>query len=109
MTERAEHDVIASSAATQPSAGPPDQDAGLLDELASARAAAIAAPSPLAHEPYHGRPVSWFAVSTIMAGFVCGGLALVFGPTWWAFWLGVGLAGLGSLIALATNIFEDWY
>jgi hypothetical protein len=33
----------------------------------------------------------------------------VFGPTWWAFWVGVGLVVVGGLIALATNIFEDWY
>jgi len=53
--------------------------------------------------------VSWIAVSVIMVGFVMGGLALVFGPTWWAFWAGGGLAVLGGLTALATNIFEDWY
>jgi hypothetical protein len=59
--------------------------------------------------PYHGRPVSWVAVSLIMAGFLVGGLALVFGPTWVVFWIGVGLAVVGGLLALATNIFEDWY
>ena len=59
--------------------------------------------------PYHGRPVSWVAVSLIMAGFLAGGLALVFGPTWVVFWLGVGLTVVGGLLALATNIFEDWY
>jgi hypothetical protein len=59
--------------------------------------------------PFHGRPVSWVAVSTVWAGFVCGGLALVFGPTWWAFWLGLGLAVAGVLLAVATNIFNDWY
>ena len=75
-----------------------------------------AAPSPSrrhrlqAPEPYHGRPVSWVAVSIIMAGFLVGGLGLVFGPTWWLFWVGRGdrrrrrPAG-----ALATNIFDDWY
>ena len=59
--------------------------------------------------PYHGRPVSWVAVSLIMVGFLAGGLALVFGPTWVAFWIGVGLSVVGGLLALATNIFEDWY
>jgi len=59
--------------------------------------------------PYHGRPVSWVAVSLIMVGFLAGGLALVFGPTWLVFWIGVGLAVVGGLLALATNIFEDWY
>jgi hypothetical protein len=58
---------------------------------------------------YHGRAVSWFAVATIMVGFVIGGLALVFGPTWWLFWTGGGIAAVGGLLAMATNIFEDWY
>ena len=61
------------------------------------------------HEEYHGRPVSWVAVSVIMVGFVVGGLALIFGPTWWLFWASVGLVVVGGLIALSTNIFEDWY
>ena len=59
--------------------------------------------------PYHGRPVSWVAVSIIMIGFLVGGLALVFGPTWWLFWVSLGLAAIGGLLAMATNIFEDWY
>jgi hypothetical protein len=59
--------------------------------------------------PYHGRPVSWVAVSLITAGFLAGGLALVFGPTWVVFWIGAALAVVGGLLALATNIFEDWY
>jgi len=59
--------------------------------------------------PFHGRPVSWFAVGLVMVAFLIGGLALVFGPTWWLFWLGLGLAAIGGLIAAATNIFEDWY
>ena len=58
---------------------------------------------------FHGRAVSWFAVSLIMVAFLVGGFALVFGPTWWLFWFGLGLACLGGLIAMATNIFEDWY
>jgi hypothetical protein len=65
-----------------------------------------------AHVPYHGRPVSWVAVSLIMAGFLAGGLALIFGhhgPTWWLFWAGAGVAAVGTLLALATDIFEDWY
>lgn len=60
-------------------------------------------------EPFHGRPVSWVAVSIIMVAFVVGGLGLILGPAWWLFWTGVGLAVVGGLIALATNIFEDWY
>jgi hypothetical protein len=59
--------------------------------------------------PYHGRAVSWTAVSIVMVGFVVGGLGLVLGPSWVAFWIGVGMAVVGGLLALATNIFEDWY
>jgi hypothetical protein len=65
--------------------------------------------TPVHFAIFHGRPVSWFSVSLILAGFVCGGLGLVFGPTWWAFWLGLALAVLGGLMALATGIFNDWY
>jgi hypothetical protein len=58
---------------------------------------------------FHGRPVSWFAVSVIMVAFLVGGLSLVFGPTWWLFWTSLGVAGIGTLIAMATGIFDDWY
>jgi hypothetical protein len=64
------------------------------------------------HPPFHGRRVSWVAVSIIMAGFLIGGLAMIFGhhgPTWWLFWAGVGIAVVGVLLTFATNTFEDWY
>ena len=77
---------------------------------------ALAAPTSVAHlgphPPFHGRRVSWVAVSIIMAGFLVGGLSLIFGshgPTWWVFWVGVGLSAVGVLMTLATNTFEDWY
>ncbi len=66
-------------------------------------------PRPGYYEAYHGRPVSWVAVGIIMVGFLIGGLALIFGPTWWLFWASIGLVVVGGLIALSTNIFEDWY
>lgn len=65
-----------------------------------------------AHPSFHGRTVSWVAVSIIMVGFLVGGLAMMVGnhgPTWWLFWLGVALAVVGLLISFATNTFEDWY
>lgn len=62
-----------------------------------------------ASEPFHGRAVSWVAVSIIMAGFVVGGLGLVFGSNWPVFWVGVGVAVLGGLLALSTGILNDWY
>jgi hypothetical protein len=49
------------------------------------------------------------AVSIIMAGFLVGGLGLIFGPTWWVFWVGVAAAVIGGLLALGTHIFDDWY
>jgi hypothetical protein len=58
---------------------------------------------------FHGRAVSWVAVTTIMAGFLVGGLGLVVGPVWWLFWAGVALVAAGGLLAAATHIFEDWY
>jgi hypothetical protein len=54
-----------------------------------------------------GRPASWVAVLVIVAGFVIGGLGLVLGPTWWLFWAGAGIAALGGIIALVTDIFAD--
>lgn len=54
-----------------------------------------------------GRTASWVAVCVIVAGFVVGGLGLVLGPTWWLFWFGAGLAAVGGIIALATDIFAD--
>ena len=69
-----------------------------------------AAGAPVAYpQPFHGRAVSWVAVSLVMIGFLVGGLALIFGPTWWLFWASLGLAVVGGLLAAATNIFEDWY
>ena len=64
------------------------------------------------HPPFHGRKISWVAVSIVMAGFLIGGLALVLGhggAIWWLFWTGAGVAVLGLLITLVTNTFEDWY
>jgi hypothetical protein len=60
------------------------------------------------HAAYHGRPVSWVAVSIIIAGFLCGGLSLVF-TAWTTFWIGGGIVVVGALLAMATNMFEDWY
>ena len=65
--------------------------------------------TPTYFPSYHGRTVSWVAVSLIIVGFVMGGFALVFGPIWWLFWVSLGVAALGGLIALSTGIFDDWY
>ncbi len=58
---------------------------------------------------FHGRAVSWTAVVIVTIAFIIGGFALVVGPTWWLFWVSAALAAVGGMLALATNIFEDWY
>ena len=98
------------AAGSEPAAG---QQAGAVAGQASAEGE-VAANAPLPsqlgpYEPFHGRRVSWIAVAIVMVGFVAGSLALIFGPTGWLFWTGVGVAVLGLLIAVATNTFEDWY
>ena len=65
--------------------------------------------TPVHFPTFHGRTVSWVAVTLILIGFVAGGLALVFGPTWWLFWASLALAAVGTLLGLATGIFDDWY
>jgi hypothetical protein len=61
---------------------------------------------------YHGRAISWIAVGLMTLGFIVGGLGLMLGhggPTWWAVWAGSGVAVLGLLVAIGSNMFEDWY
>ena len=90
------------------SAGP--GPSGLAEQVAFVPQVPQTPGTPVSYPPpFHGRAVSWVAVSIIMAGFVTGGLGLVFGPTWVAFWVGVGMVVVGGLLALATNISDDWY
>ena len=65
--------------------------------------------TPVSFPTFHGRAVSWFAVSLIMVAFIAGGLALVIGPTWWLFWASAALAVVGGLLVLAVGVFDDWY
>ncbi len=65
--------------------------------------------TPVSFPTFHGRPVSWVAVSLIMVAFLVGGLGLVFGPIWWLFWAALGVAVVGLLLAMGTGIFDDWY
>jgi hypothetical protein len=64
--------------------------------------------TPVHFPHFSGRPVSWVAVSLMLAGFLAGGLALIF-HVWVVFWLGCGITVLGVLLAAATSIFDDWY
>lgn len=65
--------------------------------------------TPVSFPSFHGRPIAWVSVSVIMAAFVIGGFALVFGPTWWLFWAALGLAVVGLLMCVGIGIFDDWY
>jgi hypothetical protein len=55
-----------------------------------------------------GRMTSWAAVAVILAGFIVGGLGLVFGPNWVMFWVGVGVVVVGGIYALAVGIMDDY-
>ena len=66
----------------------------------------------LAHaaaEGHHGTRISWIAVTVIIIGFVIGGIAMVPHPTWWAFWVGTGIAVVGCVMTLFAKTFDDWY
>ncbi|MEW9527161.1 HGxxPAAW family protein [Microbispora sp. NPDC049125] len=61
-----------------------------------------------AHQGSHaGSAKSWLAVTTILIGFMVGGVALTAGPNWLFFWVGVGICAVGALLALAFDIFSD--
>ena len=56
---------------------------------------------------HSGRPRSWLAVAIMLIGFLVGGLALVFGPSWVLFWVGVAVVAGGGAVGLAVGIFQD--
>ena len=61
------------------------------------------------HEEYHGRRVSWVAVTLIIVGFIIGGIALPIGPTWVLFWIGAAIVVIGVIFAASIRIMDDWY
>jgi hypothetical protein len=62
-----------------------------------------------AAEGHHGTPLSWVAVTVIIIGFIVGGIAMVPHPTWWAFWVGTGIAVIGCIMTLFAKTFDGWY
>ena len=55
----------------------------------------------------HGaRLGSWIACLVILAGFIVGGVALIYW-NWPAFWVGVGVVVIGMIMARAVNIMDD--
>ncbi|GAA4637194.1 hypothetical protein GCM10023196_090010 [Actinoallomurus vinaceus] len=61
----------------------------------------------MAGSSHGGRPSSWVAVIVMWIGFGVGGVAMVAGPSWWLFWLGVGIVAVGGVIGLIVRIFDD--
>ena len=52
----------------------------------------------MAHANHGNTPAAWTAVAIALAGFVVGGIGLLFNePNWVVFWVGVALA-VGSLL-----------
>lgn len=84
------------------------EQAGLAPQTSGVAAASAPTPS-WKHEAFHGRPVSWAASIIIIIGFLIGGVALITGPTWWAFWTGAGVTAVGCILGMSIGIFNDWY
>jgi len=77
---------------------------------ADARNPAQFAGSAHQQDSHHGRTSSWVAITIIVVGFVVGGAAMLTSPvTWWLFWVGAGIVGVGGIMALSTHILDDWY
>lgn len=55
-----------------------------------------------------GRLTSWIAVAIMVVGFVIFGLALVLGPVWAVFWVGLAVTAAGGIYGLAVGIMEDY-
>ena len=85
-----------------------EQASGTVEETGAAGSVAHSTGHASEHNP--GSPMSWVAVAVITVGFIVGGIALVPRPTWWAFWLGVGIAVVGCIMTLFAKTFtDDWY
>ena len=58
------------------------------------------------HRHLHGKPSSWVFVAVIIAAFVAGAFAIVYG-LWWLFWICLGIAFLSVLVGKIINIMGD--
>ena len=88
-----------------------EQASGAVAETGGAQYLAHGADQTLGHGEHNpGSPMSWVAVAVIVVGFTVGGIAMVPRPTWWAFWLGAGIALVGCIMTLFAKTFTtDWY
>ena len=55
-----------------------------------------------------GKLTSWIAVAIMVLGFMIFGLALVLGPIWVLFWIGLAVTAGGGIYGLAVGIMEDY-
>jgi hypothetical protein len=84
------------------------QATGAVEETGGGGSLAHGTGHALEHNP--GKPMSWVAITIIVIGFIVGGVAMVPHPTWWAFWLGVGIVVVGGIMTLLVKTFsDDWY
>ena len=55
-----------------------------------------------------GKVTSWIAVAIMVLGFAIFGLALVLGPIWPLFWVGLAIVAGGGIYGLDVGIMEDY-
>ncbi len=85
-----------------------EQATGAVESTGATGSLAHGTEHAMEHNP--GKATSWAAIAVIVVGFVVGGVAMVPRPTWWAFWLGAGIAVVGCLMTLVAKTFtDDWY
>lgn len=53
-----------------------------------------------------GRASSWLAITVMLAGFVVGGIGMIL-ASWMLIWIGVGVIGVGGVLALVFDVFSD--
>lgn len=85
-----------------------EQATGAVEETGGTGSLAHGTGHAMEHNP--GKPMSWVAITVIVIGFLVGGIAMVPHPTWWAFWLGVGIVLVGCIMTVVVRTFrDDWY
>jgi hypothetical protein len=102
MTEQSASGMLAGTAGGAVGQAP-ETIGPALEESPLGHAAAVA------HESFHGRPVSWVAVAIITVGFVVGGFSMVPTPTWWLFWTAAAITAVGLGVGALARMSEDWY
>jgi hypothetical protein len=85
-----------------------EQASGTVEGTGGSSAALVHGAGHLEHNP--GRPISWVGTSTVIVGFIVGGVAFVPTPHWLVFWIGAAVAIFGCLILLFSKAMNtDWY